>query len=93
MIEQKSGRPSFRTTLVDVITNVGKPIEMTCELIGDPQPSVIWKLNGHQFFSSDRITVSKSISLNHIYTLGISQATGVIKSTELLLLIEFIANA
>lgn len=52
-------RPEFRTPLTNLAVSVGQPIELACELSGNPKPNIFWKLNGKPLLISDRIKVSE----------------------------------
>lgn len=37
--------PDFSTHLVDTTVNDGQPLELSCKVIGDPEPQVTWLKN------------------------------------------------
>lgn len=63
---QQHMRPEFRTPLTNVTAFVGQKIELDCTLIGEPRPSIFWKLNGKPLLVTDRVKVSFCICKIHI---------------------------
>lgn len=52
-------RPEFRTPLTNIAASVGQPVQLECGLVGEPKPSIFWKINGKPLLMSDRIKVSE----------------------------------
>lgn len=50
---QQYQRPEFKIPLSNVMARVGQTIKLECELTGDPQPELSWKLNGKPLTSSN----------------------------------------
>lgn len=52
-------RPEFRTPLTNLTAHIGQKIELECTLIGEPRPTVLWKMNGKPLLVSERVKVSQ----------------------------------
>lgn len=65
--QQQHTRPDFRTPLANLTAFVGQKIELDCTLIGEPKPTIFWKLNGKPLLVSDRVKVSASSQIQLEY--------------------------
>lgn len=56
--QQQFQRPEFRGPLSNVKASVGDSIKLECQMIGNPKPSLSWKLNGKTISDGEHYKVS-----------------------------------